>query len=50
MILLTLEKSFGQCRAFHDTFGELPEEKYETELVNIVSNGFFNEMHIHSHF
>jgi predicted membrane-bound spermidine synthase len=37
MVLLTLEKSFGQCRGFHDNFEPLLEEKYATEFVNIVS-------------
>jgi len=36
MVLYTLEKSFRQCRAFHDWFGDLSEEKYEVEFVNMV--------------
>lgn len=36
MVLLTLEKSFGQCRGFHDLFESLQEDKYETEFLNIV--------------
>ncbi|KAF9013363.1 spermidine synthase [Cyathus striatus] len=36
MIVYTLEESFGKCRAFHDVFGELPDEKYQTEFVNMV--------------
>ncbi|RDB19898.1 hypothetical protein Hypma_012759 [Hypsizygus marmoreus] len=36
MVLLTLEKSFGQCRAFHDLFGDLTDDKYDTDFINIV--------------
>ncbi|KAJ7498664.1 spermidine synthase [Mycena latifolia] len=36
MISQTLSKSFGNCRAFHDSQGDIPEEKYETELINLV--------------
>ncbi|KAJ7167466.1 spermidine synthase [Mycena filopes] len=36
MISQTLTKSFGHCRAFHDSQGELKEEEYETELINLV--------------
>ncbi|KDR83895.1 hypothetical protein GALMADRAFT_236367 [Galerina marginata CBS 339.88] len=36
LIIHTLEKSFGQCRAFHDLFDTLPEEKYDTEFINMV--------------
>ncbi|TFL05909.1 S-adenosyl-L-methionine-dependent methyltransferase [Pterulicium gracile] len=35
-ILLTLEKVFGTCRAFHDMFEELKEPAYATEFINIV--------------
>jgi spermidine synthase len=35
-ILFTLEKSFSQCRAFHDSFEEMTEEKYQTEFINMV--------------
>jgi hypothetical protein len=37
MVLYTLEKSFGQCRGFHDLPGDLLEKQYTTEFVNIVS-------------
>ncbi|KAJ7094525.1 spermidine synthase [Mycena belliarum] len=36
MISQTLLKSFGNCRAFHDSQTIIPEEKYETELINLV--------------
>ncbi|KAJ7044604.1 spermidine synthase [Mycena alexandri] len=36
MISQTLKKSFGHCRAFHDSQGQLKEEEYETELINLV--------------
>ncbi|KAL0949289.1 hypothetical protein HGRIS_009367 [Hohenbuehelia grisea] len=35
-ITFTLERAFGQCRAFHDAFEPIPEEKLTTEFVNIV--------------
>ncbi|TFY78516.1 hypothetical protein EWM64_g5497 [Hericium alpestre] len=34
-ILLTLQKAFGQCRAFHDGEGLTPE-KLSTEFINMV--------------
>lgn len=36
LITNTLERSFPQCRAFHDMSEDLPEEKYDTEFVNLV--------------
>ncbi|PPQ63423.1 hypothetical protein CVT24_004933 [Panaeolus cyanescens] len=36
LVVSTLEKAFGQCRAFHDMFDEFPEEKYATEFINMV--------------
>ncbi|KAF8969500.1 spermidine synthase [Flammula alnicola] len=36
LVVNTLEKSFRQCRAFHDMFSTLLEEKYDTEFINIV--------------
>ncbi|KAJ6538540.1 spermidine synthase [Mycena vulgaris] len=36
MISQTLAKSFGTCRAFHDSQGKIPEKQYETELINLV--------------
>ncbi|KAF8165481.1 spermidine synthase [Crassisporium funariophilum] len=36
LITNTLERSFGQCRAFHDMFDELSDEKLETEFINMV--------------
>ncbi|KAG7449478.1 spermidine synthase [Guyanagaster necrorhizus] len=37
MILYTLSKAFGQCRAFHDVgIADLSEDQYETEYINIV--------------
>jgi len=38
MVLHTLEKSFGQCRGFHDLFGDLSEEQYATDFVNMVND------------
>ncbi|KAF8076632.1 spermidine synthase [Lyophyllum atratum] len=36
MVLLTLEKSFGQCRAFHDLFGEMTDAQYDVDFINVV--------------
>jgi len=36
LVVNTLERSFVQCRAFHDMFDELPDEKYDTEFINMV--------------
>ncbi|TFK43670.1 spermidine synthase [Crucibulum laeve] len=36
MIIHTLERSFGNCRAFHDMFGELSDEIYDTDFINMV--------------
>jgi hypothetical protein len=36
LVINTLEKSFAQCRAFHDLFDELTDEKYDTEFLNMV--------------
>jgi len=36
LIINTLERSFSQCRAFHDLFDPLPDEKYDTEFINMV--------------
>lgn len=36
MVLYTLEKTFGSCRAFHDHMEELTEDKYADEFLNIV--------------
>ncbi|KAG5648859.1 hypothetical protein DXG03_000208 [Asterophora parasitica] len=36
MVLQTLEKSFGQCRAFHDLFNVMTEEQYDSEFINVV--------------
>ncbi|KIM46329.1 hypothetical protein M413DRAFT_441412 [Hebeloma cylindrosporum] len=36
LVINTLEKSFGQCRAFHDVFDGLNDEKYDTEFINVV--------------
>lgn len=35
-ITLTLEKVFGQCRAFHDSMEPIPVERYEAEFINVV--------------
>jgi len=35
-VLSTLLQVFGQCRAFYDTWQELPEEKLKEESLNIV--------------
>lgn len=35
-ITLTLEKVFGQCRAFHDSMEPIPMERYEAEFINVV--------------
>lgn len=40
MIFQTLERSFSQCRAFHDMIGELTEEKYDSDFINVVSISF----------
>lgn len=37
LVINTLEKNFAQCRAFHDLFDDLTQEKYATEFINIVS-------------
>jgi hypothetical protein len=37
LVVNTLLDAFGQCRGFHDVFGDLPPEKYETEFINIAS-------------
>ena len=37
MVLHTLEKTIGRCRAFHDLLKTLEPEKYKTEFLNIVS-------------
>ncbi|RXW21959.1 hypothetical protein EST38_g3914 [Candolleomyces aberdarensis] len=37
LVVNTLLDSFGQCRGFHDVFGDLPKEKYDTEFINIAS-------------
>ncbi|GLB34029.1 putative spermine spermidine synthase [Lyophyllum shimeji] len=36
MVLLTLEKSFAQCRAFHDLFAEMTDAQYDVDFVNVV--------------
>ena len=36
LVINTLEKNFKQCRAFHDVFDTLEEDKYDTEFVNMV--------------
>ncbi|KAF8195606.1 spermine/spermidine synthase [Mycena galopus ATCC 62051] len=36
MISQTLQSSFGNCRAFHDSQGSIKEEEYETEIINMV--------------
>ncbi|KAF9534772.1 hypothetical protein CPB83DRAFT_842919 [Crepidotus variabilis] len=36
LVINTLEKSFGQCRAFHDAFEAVPEDKYTDEFINMV--------------
>jgi len=36
LISQTLAESFATCRAFHDSADKLPEERYETEFINIV--------------
>jgi len=35
-ILVTLQKIFAQCRAFHDSFEVLTEEQYRHQFVNMV--------------
>ncbi|KAJ7752763.1 spermidine synthase [Mycena maculata] len=42
MISQTLAKSFGNCRAFHDSQGIIPEADYSTEFINLV---FFCSLH-----
>ncbi|KAF8913768.1 spermine/spermidine synthase [Gymnopilus junonius] len=36
LIINTLERSFRHCRAFHDLFEPLSEEKYDSEFINMV--------------
>ncbi|KAF9481168.1 spermidine synthase [Pholiota conissans] len=36
LVIGTLEKNFKHCRAFHDMFNTLEEDKYETEFINMV--------------
>ncbi|KII94950.1 hypothetical protein PLICRDRAFT_197034 [Plicaturopsis crispa FD-325 SS-3] len=35
-ILITLRQHFPQCRAFHDSFEQMTEEKLRTEFINMV--------------
>ncbi|KAJ7228376.1 spermidine synthase [Mycena pura] len=36
MISQTLKRSFGNCRAFHDSFEDISEQQHGTEFINLV--------------
>jgi hypothetical protein len=45
MISQTLLKTFGNCRAFHDSQHEISEEQYYTELINLVGSAHHIAFH-----
>lgn len=48
LIVNTVERSFGLCRAFHDLLDSFTEEKYNTEFINMVRLFMAQEKHLTS--
>ena len=45
LIVNTLERSFGHCRAFHDMTDPFTDQEYNTEFINMVRIFWLDYMH-----